>query len=378
MPRPRVLVVVGTRPDAIKMLPVHRRLRMDGRVRVGLLSTGQHDGVLREVLRMYPDLPDYDLELMRAGQTLARLLSRTVRQVAAVLERDEPDLVLVQGDTATALGAGLAAASLRIPIGHVEAGLRTGCRLEPFPEELNRRQLAVLAELHFAPTAAAVQNLIREGVPAERVFLTGNTVVDALRDAEALRAVAPTAARDLLPVEGRLLVATVHRRENWDRPIEEICAALGGIVDEHPDVHVLFPVHPNPRVSGPVTTRLSRRDRIQLVPPLPYLDFLNCLARADLVLTDSGGVQEEAPSFGVPVLVLRRATERPEGVARGLARVVGIECGGIVRAAREALAAPRPAPSVNPYGDGNAAGRIATHVYHQLGVLERPQLQETA
>lgn len=353
----RVLAVAGTRPEVVKLAPVLARLRREPRVRASLCVTAQHRRLLDDTLRVFGLKPAADLDLMRPRQTPAQVLRRTLRGMARVLSRRRPDLVLVQGDTTTALGAALAAFRLGIPVAHVEAGLRTGDLACPFPEEANRVLIDRGSVLLFAPTPGARRNLLREGAPARSVTVTGNTVVDALRWAAARPGPfhAP-ALRRLGP--GPLAVVTLHRRESWGRPMAGIFRAILDAARLLPDLLWIYPVHPNPAVRGPAR-RILRHPRIRLVPPLDYMDFVHLMARARLIVTDSGGIQEEAPSLGVPVVVARKKTERPETLGRG-STLAGVSrpalTRAILRCARRPAAAPRAG---NPFGDGNASERIA-------------------
>lgn len=362
------LCVFGTRPEAIKQAPVVWAMRSrSDRFRVTTLSTGQHREMLRPMLELLDLTPELELDLMRPSQTLADVTARCMRMMDDVLDGLRPDMVVVQGDTTTAMAAAMAAFYRRIPVAHVEAGLRSGSMSEPFPEEANRCVIDLFARWLFAPTEAAAALLRREGIDEGRIFVTGNTVVDALHHVKR-----KLGAREL-HVEGvppdalaggrRLVLVTCHRRESFGRGVEEVCAAIKMLAAHHRDVLFVYPVHLNPSIIGPVRERLGGIDNIALVPPQPYDGFLALLSRAYLVLTDSGGVQEEAPSFDVPVLVMRNRTERPEGVAAGCARLVGVDAEHIVDAADEVLVDgalhARMAAAASPYGDGHAGERIA-------------------
>jgi len=350
---------VGTRPEAIKMAPVVLELRRRPWARVRVLATAQHREMLDQVLGLFAIAPDRDLDLMRPNQTLAALTARLLDGLDGALEQESPWAVLAQGDTTTVLATALACFYRRIPFGHVEAGLRTGDLAYPFPEEMNRSLAGRLAAVHFAPTESARANLLREGALPATIHVTGNTVIDALLQ---------VAAREAPPLPGvpdgrRLLLVTAHRRENFGAPLAAICRALLTLVERNPDVHVLYPVHLNPNVSGPVRAALGGHPRVTLCPPLDYLPFVAAMKRSTLILSDSGGVQEEAPALGKPVLVLRAETERPEAVAEGVVKLVGTEHDAIVEAAQTLLddadAYRAMARGVSPYGDGHAAGRIA-------------------
>ncbi len=370
--RPRVLVVVGTRPEGIKLAPVVRALEAHAdAVETRVVLTGQHTDLLDQALEVFDLSVDWDLGIMREGQDLYDVAQGCLSGLRPILGEYRPDLVLVQGDTATVLFAALAAFFERIMVGHVEAGLRSGDKWQPYPEEIFRRLAGGIADLHFAPTQQARANLLGEGVPAERVFLTGNTVVDALLSiGERDRPVTSPALREALAEGRRLVLVTAHRRESFGAPLREVFQAIRLLADRHADTVFLYPVHPNPNVRGPAEELLAGHPRIRLIAPLDYADLAVALRHATLVLTDSGGIQEEAPSFGTPVLVLREVTERPEGVSAGVARLVGTGRDRILQAADELLsdeAARRAmATARNPYGDGQAARRIADIVVHRL------------
>ena len=368
-----ILVIFGTRPEAVKMAPVVWALQRQPGARPLVCVTGQHRQMLDQVLELFAIQPDYDLALMQENQSLAGLNARSLTAVADLLAETRPDLVLVQGDTTSAMAAAMAAFYARVPVGHVEAGLRTGDLANPFPEEMNRRVITVVGALHFAPTTTAQAALLREGVPDDRVFLTGNTVVDALR------AVAGRAAEAVpAPPPGRrLLLVTAHRRESFGEPMERICQALLAIAERHPDVEIVYPVHLNPNVRDPVFRLLGAHSRIRLLDPLDYVTFIGYLARAELILTDSGGVQEEAPVLGKPVLVLRTETERPEGVAAGVARLVGSDPAAILSATTELLTDPaahaRMSQARSLYGDGQAGQRIVERCLAYLDHAGQPR-----
>jgi UDP-N-acetylglucosamine 2-epimerase (non-hydrolysing) len=316
--------------------------------------------MLRQVLDAFGVEPDHDLHVMRPGQTLFDITTEVLNGMRPILEAERPDAVLVHGDTSTSFAAALACFYPQVPVGHVEAGLRTNDLYSPWPEEFNRHSVDVISRWCFAPTETCRQNLLREGKPDSAVFVTGNTVIDALKT---------TVRADYRHPEldwaagSRLLLVTAHRRENLGEPLEQMFRALRRIVDDHPDVKAICPLHPNPRVRRPAEAILESCERIHVIPPLGVADFHNFLARAYLVLTDSGGIQEEAPALGIPVLVMRRATERPEGVAAGTLRLVGTEEEAIYRACRTLLADPaaygRMAGATHPYGDGTASAKIA-------------------
>lgn len=365
----KILVVFGTRPEAIKCFPVVEELRRRRRVQVIACTTAQHRHILDQVMQLVGLVPDIDLHLMRDKPTLTDITTDVLHRIGEVLDKERPDRVLVQGDTTTAMATAMAAFYRGIPVGHIEAGLRTDTILSPWPEEANRRIVSVIADMHFAPTTVARDNLLRENVNPGAIYLTGNTVIDALhavRDRLARAEVSPLpdhpGLRAALDQGRRLILMTAHRRENWGDGIDAICRAARALA-ERGDVVVALPVHPNPRVSVPVRAALGDHPAICLLDPLDYAEFVAMLGRAEIVLTDSGGVQEEAPALGKPVLVLRDTTERPEGVAAGCARLIGLDSGRIVAEATRLLddpAAYRAMSKVaNPYGDGTASRQIA-------------------
>jgi UDP-N-acetylglucosamine 2-epimerase (hydrolysing) len=362
-----VALVAGTRPELIKLAPVLLELRRRPEAfRATLVVTAQHREMLDQVAAAFDITPDVDLDLMRPDQTLAELTARVVTGVQETLARLRPDAVLVHGDTTTCLASALAAFYEGIPVGHVEAGLRTYDMSAPWPEEMNRRLTDHLCRWCFAPTALAAGNLEYEGIPGAYIIVTGNTVVDALLLALARIGEQPHDVPGLEPgaLDGRRLVlVTGHRRESFGEPLRELCGALRALADRHEDVVLVYPVHMNPNVAGPVAELLGGHDRIKLIAPLPYLPFVALMARASLIISDSGGVQEEAPTLGVPVLVTRFATERPEALEAGVARLVGTLRTAILEGAAAILSAPAKRRSarrpVNPYGDGRAAQRIA-------------------
>lgn len=363
---PHLVVTVGTRPEAIKMAPVIQALRAaTDRFSVSVLSTGQHREMLEQALAPFGIRPDIDLGLMTPGQTLAGLTQRALAGLDAALADLHPDLLLAQGDTTTVFAASLVAFYRGIPFGHVEAGLRSHDMANPFPEEANRRLTSVLTRLHFAPTPLARQELLREGQDPAAIVVTGNTVVDALLGLTA--SLGPERCpllRQLAPDGGRAVLVTSHRRENWGEALASICAAIAELAASFPDVHFIFPVHRNPRVQETAHAVLDGHVNIHLVEPLEYPTFVLLMRDATLILTDSGGVQEEAPTFHTPVLVLRRVTERPEASRLGLSRLVGTDRRTIVEEASRLLSdeAARQAmrQGANPYGDGRAAARIVT------------------
>jgi UDP-N-acetylglucosamine 2-epimerase (non-hydrolysing) len=357
----KVLTVFGTRPEAVKLGPViHELARHPDRITSRVCVTAQHRDMLDQVLRIFAIQPDYDLDVMQDNQTPTQVAAAVLARLEPILLQERPDWVLVQGDTTTVAAAALAAFYARARIGHVEAGLRTGDRWQPFPEEINRRVAGVIAERHFAPTTHSRDNLLREDVPAERILVTGNPGIDALRWTTA-QPLSPEAAP--LITSERTILVTAHRRENFGEPLESVCMALRDIAERYAgSVHIVYPVHRNPNVWGPVHQLLGDVPHISLRPPLDYLPTMQLMQRAYLVVTDSGGIQEEATGLGKPCLVLREVTERPEGVASGALRIVGTDRARIVAEASRLLDDPaeyaRMASSENPFGDGHAAERI--------------------
>lgn len=369
MDLPRVLVVIGTRPEGIKLAPVVDALRTRGEAgEVRVVLTGQHTELMDQVLSVFNLDVAWDLGIMREGQDLYDVAHGCLDGLRGVVREYRPQLLVVEGDTATVLFGGLVGFFERTAVAHVEAGLRSRDKWRPFPEEIFRRLTGVLADLHFAPTPEARANLLAEGVPGDGVFVTGNTVVDALQQA-ALHPRDPRdpELRDWCDSGDRLILVTAHRRESFGAPLREAFQGLREVADRFPDVRLVYPVHPNPNVREAAQAVLSGHPRIRLTEPLDYLDLVYALSHATLTITDSGGIQEEAPSFGTPVLVLRQVTERPEGVRAGVATLVGTERARIVAEASRLLergvaAEARP----NPYGDGRAGERIADVILHRL------------
>lgn len=354
----KIICVVGTRPEAIKMAPIILALKQESALDVRVLATAQHRHLLDQVMMVFDIEPDIDLDIMRPDQALTTLTARLLLDLDGVLLAEKPDVVLAQGDTTTVMTVALACFYHKIPFGHVEAGLRTWDMQNPFPEEMNRVIAGRLAKWHFAPTESSRQNLLREGVSDADIIVTGNTVIDALLS---------VADREMeLPVElgptKRLILVTAHRRENFGEPFERVCRALLTLLERNQDVQVLYPVHPNPNVRETAHRLLGSHSRVVLCDPLDYLPFVAAMKRAYLILSDSGGVQEEAPALGKPVLVLRHETERPEAVEEGVVKLVGTDYDAIVSEAQRLLddesAYHAMARGISPYGDGHAAERI--------------------
>ena len=371
----KVLSIFGTRPEAIKMAPVIRELQKHHEISSIVCVTAQHREMLDQVLELFDIIPDYDLNIMRPGQTPNQVVSRVIAELEPLLNDLRPDWILIQGDTTTVMAAAIAARHLKIKIGHVEAGLRTGDMDNPFPEEMNRIVADAVSNLHFVPTPRARDNLLREGISDKKIAVTGNTVIDALLATTDLPW-SPAGGSLLYDVinhkldASRLLLVTVHRRENFGRPLQNICNALMEIARKSIEsLHFVIPVHLNPNVQATIHEILGNSSNFSLVPPLDYLSLVNLMKRSVLILTDSGGIQEEAPSLGVPVLVLRKVTERPEGVEAGTVRVVGTDPEAIVeqtlRLLSDAEAYQAMAQAVNPYGDGHAAERIVVRLLQE-------------
>jgi UDP-N-acetylglucosamine 2-epimerase (non-hydrolysing) len=373
----RITCVIGTRPEAIKMAPVIQRLTEADWCECTVLSTAQHRELLDQVLRLFNITPHADLGVMQPNQTLAGLTSRLIERFDQVFAGARPDALIAQGDTTTSMAAALASFYHKVPYGHVEAGLRTGNLYGPFPEEMNRLVASRIARWHFAPTREARDNLLAEGIAASAIHVTGNTVIDALLQvAEKCPASASRPGK-------RLVLVTAHRRENFGDPFRNVCRAIRHLADTHEDVEFLYPVHPNPNVKQVAVDALCLHPRIRLVEPLDYRAFVSAMKESYFVLTDSGGVQEEAPALGKPVLVLREETERPEAVAAGVVRLIGTEFDRIVAESNRLLDDPAHyasmARGVSPYGDGHAAARIAAVLEHELcNARERHQRHPAA
>lgn len=360
-----VLLVFGTRPEAIKMCPLVNELKMRDAFKTVVCVTGQHRQMLDRVLNTFHVVPDYDLSIMKDKQTLFDVTTNILNRISSVLENVKPDIVLVHGDTSTTFATALACFYMQIPVGHVEAGLRTYNIYSPYPEEFNRQAVSIVAAYHFAPTSLAKDNLLKEGKSQESIYVTGNTTIDALN---------VTVQQDYSHPEldwasdSKLIMITAHRRENIGQPMHHMFRAIRRIMDEHKDVKAIYPIHMNPLVRQIADEELYGCDRIHIIEPLDVLDFHNFLSRSFMILTDSGGIQEEAPSLGKPVLVMRNTTERPEGIAAGTLKLVGVEEGTIYKNFRELLENKETynamALASNPYGDGFACKRIADILEH--------------
>ena len=374
MEKLRIMSVFGTRPEAIKMAPLVKELASRERIESLCCVTAQHRQMLDSVLEVFQLKPDYDLDIMTPRQTLSTITSKCLTGMDEAIEALKPDMILVHGDTSTTFAGALSAFYHQVPVGHVEAGLRTYDKYSPFPEEMNRKLVSAIADLYFCPTVNNKNNLLKEGI-TKGLFITGNTVIDALKTTVREDYHFSTEALNHLPYgEKKILLVTCHRRENYGEPMKNIMLALRQIAEENEDVELVYPVHLSPVVREAVDTYLRGAPRVHLIDPLPADEMHNLMARSFLVLTDSGGLQEEAPALGKPVLVMRRETERPEAVAAGTAKLAGVEKDVIVSMASELLENPeayaRMAKAVNPYGDGHASARIADAILWHFGLRE--------
>ena len=373
MKKLKVMTVFGTRPEAIKMCPLVMELRRHSEYIEPMVAvTAQHREMLDQVLHLFKIKPDYDLNIMTSGQTLHDVTVKALLGLRDVFAEAKPDLVLVHGDTTTTFAGSLAAYYAQIPVGHVEAGLRTGNKYSPFPEEMNRKLTGSLADYHFAPTLTSKNNLLKENVNSKNIFVTGNTVIDALNTTVQREfTFSDPRIEQALKSGKRLILMTTHRRENLGEPMRHVYRALKEVLRTHPDVGAIFPVHKNPKVRQVVQEELSGLEHVYLTEPMDYEPFANLMARVDLVLTDSGGIQEEAPALGKPVLVLRNTTERPEAVTAGTVQLVGTEYAAVLQKTLQLLDDSsyyrRMAEAVNPYGDGHACERICGMLLHAFG-----------
>ena len=378
----KVMTIFGTRPEAIKMAPIVLELKKHEVIKPVVAVTAQHREMLDQVLSLFQIKPDYDLDIMQAGQTLFDITAKALCGLDAVLTKEEPDIVLVHGDTTTTFAGALAAYYHQTTVGHVEAGLRTHHKYSPFPEEMNRHLTGCIADMNFAPTETSERNLLLEHADASSIFITGNTVIDALHHTVREDYVfAAAALKDVDFEHKRVVLVTTHRRENLGEPMRHVYRALRKLVEEFEDVEIVFPVHKNPKVRAVVQEELGKLVKVHLIEPLDYEPFANLMSRAHLILTDSGGVQEEAPALGKPVLVLRDTTERPEAVAAGTVKLIGTDEKYVYDETRRLLtnaAAYRSmAEAVNPYGDGEAARRIIHAILYRYGLEEdRPDVFE--
>lgn len=375
----KIMCVFGTRPEAIKMAPVVKTIEQNEHLQSIVTVTAQHREMLDQVLQLFGITPDYDLNLMKKNQTLTDITAGVLHGLEEILQKEQPDLVLVHGDTTTTFAATLAAFYQQIPVGHVEAGLRSGNLYSPYPEEANRKLTGVMAALHFSPTPEARNNLLRESADDEKIFVTGNTVIDALlTTVHAHYQFADAALQQLLDSPGKKVLITAHRRENQGAPMMHIFQAVRRLHETLPEVQFIFPIHKNPKVRELAAQILGDLERVHIIEPLDYEPFANAMSKVDLILTDSGGLQEEAPALGKPVLVLRDTTERPEAVTAGTVELVGTDEELIYQTALKLLtdadAYGKMANAVNPYGDGKACGRITAAIEYYFGIRDqRPE-----
>ena len=379
MKKIKVMMVFGTRPEAIKMAPLAIELKKRDEIETIVCVTAQHREMLDQVLELFKITPEYDLDIMKTRQTLIGITTRVLEGLDEVIKKEQPDIVLVHGDTSTSFVAGLAAFYNQVMVGHVEAGLRTYDKYSPFPEEMNRNLTGRIADMHFSPTVSNAENLIKENISKDDIYITGNTVIDAMK----------TTVKENYSFEDdvlqnidfdnkRVILVTAHRRENLGKPLEDICSALAQVIEEYPDVEIVYPVHLNPAVRDTVYKVLGNLDRVHLIEPLNVTELHNAMNKSFMVMTDSGGIQEEAPSLAKPVLVLRRETERPEAVEAGTVKLAGVNREDILKLAKELLDEPsaydKMAKAANPYGDGEASARIADAILWKFGKkTERPE-----
>jgi len=373
-----VLSIFGTRPEVIKVFPVLRKMQRNPLFKNIIVSTTQHREMIEDLFTLFSIKPDYNLNIIQKNQSLMDITMRALAGLDPILRQHRPDLVLVQGDTTTAFIGALAAFYNKTPVGHIEAGLRSFDKMQPYPEEINRRLISLICDFHFAPTVHNYEHLCREGINPDKILITGNTVIDSLlyiasRNRQTLKKyVSPEVLN-----AGRLILVTAHRRENWGRPIENLCYALSDIAKSYLDVQIIYPVHLNPNVRKTVLQILAKKERICLLNPLPYEPFVEAMAKSYFIITDSGGIQEEGPSFHKPILVFRKVTERPEGLTMGAVRLVGQERQHLVQEASRLLedsaAYKKMIVTHNPYGDGNAAERIVQAILYYFNMGNRPE-----
>lgn len=372
--RKKVFLVFGTRPEAIKMAPLAKELADDNRFEVKVVVTGQHREMLDQVLHAFAIVPDYDLNIMHQGQTLSEITGRVLEKLTAILQKERPDILLVHGDTTTTFSAALSAFYQQIPIGHVEAGLRTWDKYSPFPEEMNRQLTDELTDLYFAPTMKSRENLIKENHSEKNIYVTGNTAIDAMKNTLDENYEIPA---EISKNQKRIVLVTMHRRENLGEPMHSVFNAIHKAANDYPDTQFIFPMHKNPAVREVASETLGNLENVSLIEPLDVIDFHNYAKQSYLILTDSGGVQEEAPSLGVPVLVLRDQTERPEGVAAGTLRLVGTDTQTVYSTIKElfenSAAYEDMSKASNPYGDGKASARITEAIAHYFQLADRPE-----
>ncbi len=369
----KIAVIFGTRPDTIKLAPIILELKKEKKFfKVVIIATAQHRQMLDQVLDVFKIYVDYDLDIMQPNQSLALLTKNAVEKLDEVLQKEIPDLVLVQGDTTTTFAGSLTAFYRQIPVGHVEAGLRTNDKANPFPEEINRRLTSTISDLHFAPTETAKRALLKESTPHKKIFVTGNSVIDALKiSIQKDYKFSVSLLNKIAEEKRKIVLLTMHRRENWGEPMRGACKSVKKLADKYPSMNFVFPVHLNPVVKEVVHDTLENIKNVFLIAPLDYLDFVNLMSKSYLIITDSGGVQEEGPYFGIPILVLRKVTERPEAVKFGTVKLVGLDEKKIFRTAdkllRDKSEYKKMASAVNPYGDGFAAKRTIQIIKNHFG-----------
>ncbi len=379
MKKIKVMTVFGTRPEAIKMAPLALELKKHEEIETVVCVTAQHREMLDQVMDLFKITPEYDLDIMKTRQTLIGITTRVLEGLDEVIKKEEPDIVLVHGDTSTSFVAALAAFYNQVTVGHVEAGLRTYDKYSPFPEEMNRNLTGRIADMHFSPTVSNAENLIKENISKDNIYITGNTVIDAMKTTVKENYSFEDKVLNSIDFEQkRVILVTAHRRENLGKPLQDICDALKQLVTEYEDIEIVYPVHLNPAVRETVFATLGDLDRVHLIEPLSVTELHNAMSRSFMVMTDSGGIQEEAPSLAKPVLVLRRETERPEAVAAGTVKLAGVDRDNIYALAKEllddSLAYDKMAKAANPYGDGEASGRIVDAILWKFGLKEdRPE-----
>ena len=376
MNRIKLAVIFGTRPETIKMYPVISEMKKYPEViDYKVILSGQHREMLDQMLTTFHIQADYDLNIMKKGQSLSQIFSRSIHGIEKILIAERPDMVLVQGDTITTFAGAIAAFFQKTKISHIEAGLRTNNKYYPFPEEMNRHLTSVLADIHFAPTQKSCTNLLSEGINREKIFISGNTVIDALLSvAKKTYSFIEPALNNIDIFSKKIILVTVHRRENWGEPLKEICQALIKIIERNHDVLIIFPIHKNPRIREAVNNILRDKKRIILLDTLNYKDMINLISKSFIVLTDSGGIQEEAPSLGKPILVLRNETERPEALSAGVVELVGTDCNRITKKVNKLIKDKSKylemVKSINPYGDGKASARIILKILHYFNRIK--------
>jgi len=377
MNRIKIVVIFGTRPETIKMFPILSEIKKYTHlIESKIIVSGQHREMLDQMLEIFQIIPDYDLNIMEQGQSLSHITKNNLLGIEKILQRERPSMVLVQGDTTTTFVGALAAFYQKIKIGHIEAGLRTNNKYYPFPEEINRHLTSVLADFHFAPTENSCQNLLSEGIRRENVFVSGNTVIDSLflmiKENYIFR---EPLLRDVKIFEKKIILVTMHRRENWGRPLRETCQALIKLIEDHVDLSVIFPIHKNPEIRKIVKEILKSRKEVLLLDTLDYKDMVNLMSKSYIILTDSGGIQEEAPSLGKPVLVLRDETERPEAVEAGVVKLIGTNSKKIIKEVKELLDHKEKylemTRNINPYGDGKASERIVKKILYNFNLVNQ-------